>query len=105
MRRIRYTRNAISDFASIAFFLRDAGVDRATAGRITYSLRDKCRALSSLPGVLGRPRPEIREGLRSFPFRGYVIFFRYRDDLFEVVSIVDGRRDIEAQFESGPAED
>jgi hypothetical protein len=36
--------------------------------------------------------------VRSFAFRGYVIFFRYRDDYFEVANIIEGHRDIEALF-------
>ncbi|HYH19907.1 MAG TPA: hypothetical protein VD995_14945 [Azospirillum sp.] len=32
------------------------------------------------------------------PFKGYVIFFRYVGEAFEVVSILEGHRDIEAYF-------
>jgi len=33
------------------------------------------------------------------PFKGYVIFFRYLDDnVFEVVRIIEGHRDIPALF-------
>lgn len=58
----------------------------------------KCRHLASLSGKLGRKRPELRPGIR-LAYGNYVIFFRYRDDLFEVVSILDGRRDLDAHFE------
>jgi len=36
--------------------------------------------------------------MRSFPYKGYVIFFRYVADRFEVVNILEGHRDIEAFF-------
>lgn len=32
------------------------------------------------------------------PFKGYVIFFRYLDETFEVVRIIEGHRDIDAVF-------
>jgi len=51
-----------------------------------------------LPGTLGRPRSELRPNLRSFAFRGYVIFFRYQNDTLEVVNILERHRDIESYF-------
>nr|WP_255699807.1 type II toxin-antitoxin system RelE/ParE family toxin [Jiella avicenniae] len=48
--------------------------------RFVDVLRRKCADLAGLPGMLGTPRPELRPDIRSFPFRGYVIFFRYVDD-------------------------
>jgi toxin ParE1/3/4 len=69
------------------------------ARRFTASLEAHCAKLASLPGVLGVERPELRPDIRSFPFRRYVIFFRYVDDVFEVVSILEGHRDIARYFE------
>lgn len=105
MPKLRFTRSAIADLRNLALFLRSAGVDRATVNRIAHELREKCRSLANLPGKLGRGRPELGGDIRSFPFRGYVIFFRYREDLFEVVSVLDGRRDIEALFEQPSNDD
>ena len=36
--------------------------------------------------------------MRSFAFKGYVIFFRYENDRFEVVNVFEGHRDIIAYF-------
>ena len=42
---------------------------------------------------------ELRPDLRSFPFKGYVIFFRYLDDeILEVVHIIEGHRDVAVIF-------
>lgn len=38
--------------------------------------------------------------MRSFAFRGYVIFFRYEADAVEVVNILEGHRDVDAHFRS-----
>ncbi len=69
--------------------------------RFVDQLRRKCVDLAGLPGMLGTPRPELRPDIRSFAFRGYVIFFRYVDDraTFEVVNIIEGHLDIDAHFQ------
>ncbi len=66
--------------------------------RFVGVLRQKCRDLATLPATIGRTRPELRPDVRSFPYRGYVIFFRYRESYFEVANIIEGHRDIDAQF-------
>jgi plasmid stabilization system protein ParE len=73
---------------------------RATvAERFVRQLNDQCRRLARLPGTLGRARPELRHDVRSAPFKGYVIFFRYvDDDILEIVHIIEGHRDIVAIF-------
>jgi len=40
----------------------------------------------------------LRADIRSFPYKGYVIFFRYVAEQFEVVDILERHRDIEAFF-------
>ncbi|WP_246780918.1 type II toxin-antitoxin system RelE/ParE family toxin [Rhizobium sp. BK602] len=50
---------------------------------------------------MGRARPELLPDVRSFAFHGYVIFFRYVDDVFEVVNIIEGHRDLESHFAKG----
>ncbi|MNY77174.1 hypothetical protein D3C86_2169900 [compost metagenome] len=54
---------------------------------------------------MGRPRPELRPDIRSFAVRRYVIFFRYIDDVFEVVNILEGHRDIDRYFDDPPRQD
>jgi toxin ParE1/3/4 len=62
-------------------------------------LREQCRKLAHLPGTLGRARPELRADIRSFPIRGYVVFFRYTNDTVEIINILEGHRDIETYFD------
>jgi toxin ParE1/3/4 len=51
------------------------------------------------PRHVGVARPELRPDIRCFPFRGYLIFFRYLDDdVLEVVNILEGHRDVIAAF-------
>jgi len=41
---------------------------------------------------MGVSRPDLAVDLRSAAFEDYVIFFRYAEDRFEVVNIVEGHR-------------
>ena len=42
--------------------------------------------------------------MRSFAYKGYVVFFRYDAGTFEVVNVLEGHRDIIAYFRDDPAE-
>jgi toxin ParE1/3/4 len=46
--------------------------------------------------LAGRERPELRHGLRSFPVGSYVIFYVPLPDGIEVIRVVNGRQDIDA---------
>ncbi|HVY35330.1 MAG TPA: type II toxin-antitoxin system RelE/ParE family toxin [Caulobacteraceae bacterium] len=93
MRRLIYLSSARQDFRDILRYLARESGDRAIARVFVNSLQQQCRKLASLPGTLGRARPELRPDLRSFPYRGYIIFFRYEADTFEVVNVLEGHRD------------
>lgn len=98
MRTLRYTSAAIADLADIASHIAKASGDRELAQAFTSRLRRKCAHLAALPGLIGRARPELRPDIRSFSMQNYVLFFRYRDEVFEVVNILHARRDIDAYF-------
>ena len=99
-RRLRYTSQARASLRDLSIYLAEASGGSADARRFIAELRSKGRHLASLPGMLGRDRSELRPDLRSFAFRDRVIFFRYvGDDLFEIVDVIDGRRDIDAAFD------
>jgi plasmid stabilization system protein ParE len=86
-RRLRYLQSAKSDLVDILTYITQESGSLATGRRFVARLRQQCESLGRLPGTLGRPRPELREDIRSFPFRGYVIFFRYVADAVEIVDI------------------
>ncbi|MCO5160356.1 MAG: type II toxin-antitoxin system RelE/ParE family toxin [Mesorhizobium sp.] len=72
-----------------------ADVARKAVDRI----RERCRKMAALPGTLGRSRPELGDGIRSFVSGSYVVLFRYGGGTLEIVNIVEGHRDIESSFE------
>jgi toxin ParE1/3/4 len=98
VRRLRILPSAKADLVEILEYVTRQSHSSAVGRRFVAALRDQCRHLAELPGTLGRPRPELRPDIRSFPFRGYVIFFRYVDHVLEVVNILEGHRDIDDHF-------
>jgi toxin ParE1/3/4 len=96
--RLKYLDSAKQDFVNTLRYISRESGSLAIGQQFVSALRQKCRHLSSLPGHMGRPRLELRPDMRSFAFRGYVIFFRYTADAFEVINILEGHRDIETHF-------
>lgn len=96
MRRLAYTRAAVRDFAAILNYISQKSGKSELAVRHVEALRAQCQHLAALPGVLGRPRDSLSPGLRSFPYRGYVILFRYEPERLLVVNVIEGHRDIAA---------
>jgi toxin ParE1/3/4 len=96
--RLKYLDSAKQDFLNTLRYISRESGSLAIGQQFVSALRQKCRDLAGLPGHMGRPRPELRRDMRSFAFRGYMIFFRYTDDAFEVVNILEGHRDIDAHF-------
>jgi plasmid stabilization system protein ParE len=91
--------SARDDIAEIYAYIEQRSGDATVAERFVRQLNEQCRRLARLPGTLGRARSELRSDIRSAPFKAYVIFFRYLDnDVFEVVHIIEGHRDIDALF-------
>ena len=66
----------------------DAFVDRLAAKFILLGGRPE----------LGRLRDDLMAQLRSFPFERYIIFYRSVPDGIEVIRVLHGARDVEAQF-------
>ncbi len=102
MRRLLYLVSAQRDINEIRKYIRRQSGNAKTGRDFASTLRRQCQKLASLPGTLGRPRPDIRPDLRSFPFKGYIIFFRYLPDTFEVINILEGHRDQPAYFTENP---
>lgn len=98
MYQLRYLEQAKEDLIQIKRYIARASGSNAIALRYTETLRRQCRELAELPGIVGRARPELMEGLRSIPRGNYVILFRYSGSFVEIVSIIEGHRDIEELF-------
>lgn len=71
----------------------------AAAIRFIAALRARCARIADAPRG-GAPRPSLWPGLRSVPFRRYVIFYTVNDSDIRIERILHGARDIEAIFDA-----
>jgi toxin ParE1/3/4 len=98
VRHVRILASARTDIAAIFSYIEDASGSVMVARRFTRLLTEQCRHLGRLSAVLGRPRPELRLGIRSFPFKNYIILMRYVGDTLEIVNVIESHRDLDAIF-------
>jgi toxin ParE1/3/4 len=68
----------------------DRGVD--VANRLVDDITDRCVLLASHPDA-GRLRDEIAAGLRSFPVRNHIIYYRPEQGHILIARILHGSRD------------
>ncbi len=73
IRRLVVSRDAETDLTLIWVYYAEKS-DRA-ARRVRREISSKYSLLLEFPGM-GRNRDELRQGLRSFPVGGYIIFYR-----------------------------
>ncbi len=91
------------ELAEIAAHVARKSGDREAGKRFARRLDDHCRRLARLPGLVGRPRPEIGRDDRTSVHEGHLIVFRYADlrsarSHLIVIHILSGRRDLGALF-------
>lgn len=98
MRKARYLTSAERNFRELYRYIADESGDPDVARAMAQRLRKQCTKLAELPGTLGRARLDLGPDIRSFPFRGYVVIFRYRPDGIEVIAVLHGHRDVIAYF-------
>ena len=98
MRRLVYLASARRDLVDIFEYIALQSGSVLVGRRFVQQLREQCRKLASLPGRLVRVRPELRDDVRSFPYKSYVIFFRYVGDDVEIINVLEGHRDMDAHF-------
>jgi toxin ParE1/3/4 len=73
--------------------------DEQTAERMTRAILRKCRSHAQFPES-GRLRENISPGVRSFPVRPYVVFYRVDENTIMVLRVLHGKRDVERVMKS-----
>jgi toxin ParE1/3/4 len=89
---------ALADLADIWAYIAEDSVKHAD--RFAGLINREFRTLSRRP-LMGRSRPELATGLRSFPVGRYVIFYLPLPKGVEVVRVLHGARDIESALQNG----
>jgi len=102
--RLVYRAAARRAIAEIAAYIERESHSRTVADEFIDKLTDYCERLARLPGMMGRPRPELGHDVRSATFGNYVIFLRYADEdgtrsHLYVTHVVHGARDIDTYFQ------
>ena len=94
MKRYRLSSLAELDLEEIWLYVaRDSGV--ALADRFIHVIARGLDLLAAHPDA-GRARDEIASGLRSFPVKSYVIYYRTSEQGVLVSRVLHGKRDQEA---------
>lgn len=96
MNSYRYASDANSDIEEIAFYLFD--LNPIAAYRFLNALEKTCELLAEQP-LIGRPRPEFTENLRSFPVGNYLIFYTPAPHGIDVARVIYGGRDLPEVFQ------
>lgn len=94
---IRIRPSAEEDAAEIWDYI--AEDSEAAADRVLELVDAQFTLLAQYP-KMGRERPELADGLRSFPVGRYVVFYRPLPDGIEVVRVLHASRDVQSdQFD------
>ncbi|MGK7872171.1 MAG: type II toxin-antitoxin system RelE/ParE family toxin [Xenococcaceae cyanobacterium] len=93
--KLRFRPQALADLEEIHDYIGEDNL--AKAKEFVALLRERCTLIAKNPSI-GVSRPEIREGVRSFSVKKYIIFYRILDDTVEVLAVVHGARDIRSIF-------
>lgn len=96
MTSVRISEAAESDLDAI--WLHIAGDNPLNADHFLDRLVSSIVNTLATAPLAGRAREEFGEGLRSFPFETYLVFYRLHQDAVEVVRIIHGARDLGAIF-------
>ena len=86
------SRPAQTDIDEIVAYIAEDNLDAALA--FEARLTQLFRMLANNPKS-GRERPELMEGLRSFPAGSYLIFYRMWAGKIAVVRVLHGARDLD----------
>jgi toxin ParE1/3/4 len=90
---------ADSDLDDIWYYIAAETGNADIADRVIDRLVQRFLLLGNYPRI-GRPREEIRRGLRSFPVGEYVVFYRIEREDVIILRVLHGKRDIERILES-----
>lgn len=98
--RVVITEEAENDLSEIGAFIQPHNPKRAAS--FVEELLDRCAALADIPRAFPLvPRYE-RHGIRRYPHRDYLIFYRIHDDFLEIIHILHGARDYEILLFDNP---
>lgn len=101
MSRFKLSTQAAQDLEDIWIYIAQDSEQAADA--LIDEIIQRLPKLAAFPDM-GRKRDDLLKGLRSFPVKSYVLFYRRIQEGIEIFRILHGRRDIKSEFESSSPE-
>ncbi len=95
MAEVTLAPQAEQDLFEIWLYIADD--EPTNADRFLDRLKTAAERLAAFTDI-GTERPELGEGLRSFPVERYVLYYRTRREGIEVVRVLHASRDITPLF-------
>lgn len=89
------TRRARADIVDLALYY--GNKSPLAADRLLDKIDSALKLLADHP-YAGRERADLRQGLRSFPVRPYMLFYLPLTDGVELIRVLHGARDIGPDF-------
>lgn len=93
MPRVKKAIQAEKDIEELWLYI--AADNMLAADRVLDDIEAQCHLIATQPGM-GRPRPELASGLRSFPVGRYIIFYQTLPDGIEIIRVLHSARDLDA---------
>ena len=97
MSRFKLSRQAEQDLEDIWTYVAQESEQAADA--LIDAIIRRFPKIGTFPEI-GKRRDDVLEGLRSFPVKSYVLFYRMTEGGIEIFRILHGRRDIESELAS-----
>ena len=96
MQKFKLADTAKQDLEDIWDYI---AVDNPSAADTFISLLvDRFHLIADEPEI-GRNRPDIKKGIRSLPYKRYVVLYRPSKNCVEIVRVLSGYRDIDRIFQ------
>lgn len=95
MPKLKYSERALEDLDAIYAYIAIDGVSRADS--ILNRILDAIEVLHWSPQA-GRHRPEYGPDIRTIAAHPFVVFYRQRGTLVQILRVIDGRRDLGTVF-------
>jgi toxin ParE1/3/4 len=93
MPRLLFTQSAQSDLLEAWLYV--AEDNAAAADRVLAAIEDEAKALLAQP-LMGRARPELAEGVRSWPTSSrYIVYYLPEPEGITVLRVLHHARDIQ----------
>lgn len=93
--KLEFLAEARQDLEEIYDYIAADDVQRA--GGFIEQIEQRCRTLMDAP-LIGRERPDLGQGLRSLTYGRYLILYRVRGGVLQIVGVIHGARDLSVLF-------